>query len=451
MQSPPDTTDPSFLATADRLGLGVAFEILVPPGGGRRFTFISPSCLERFGVAAEAALADPDAIYSLLSPEDRTRMAAHSRTNPGPFDQEVSLTRPDGEVRAIRVVAAPTARPDGAVAWTGLFIDETARRDAERSAERDRWRVQISAEAAGLGFWEFDIRTERLAWNERTKAIFGLPPDAKVSRAKYNEAIHLDDQTAVSSAFQAACQVPGGGDFSSEFRATWPNGVVRWILVTGRVLCDAAGPQLAVGTMLDITARRGLEEQRTLVLAELSHRTKNGLAYFIAMVRQIGRAAPSVPAYRDSLLGRLEAMSRSQDLLTDADGRALHLTDLLGTALEPFGADRFDLAEELRGVRLTDGLTRGLALLFHELCTNALKYGALSDAKGRVILAREAAPDGVVAISWRESGGPAVTPPSRAGFGSRLLEHALRTQGGRVISRFEPDGFVARVEFPTPA
>jgi hypothetical protein len=171
MQSPPDTTDPSFLATADRLGLGVAFEILVPPGGGRRFTFISPSCLERFGVAAEAALADPDAIYSLLSPEDRTRMAAHSRTNPGPFDQEVSLTRPDGEVRAIRVVAAPTARPDGAVAWTGLFIDETARRDAERSAERDRWRVQISAEAAGLGFWEFDIRTERLAWNERTKAI----------------------------------------------------------------------------------------------------------------------------------------------------------------------------------------------------------------------------------------------------------------------------------------
>jgi two-component sensor histidine kinase len=227
--------------------------------------------------------------------------------------------------------------------------------------------------------------------------------------------------------------------------------VVRWILVTGRVLCDAAGPQLAVGTMLDITARRGLEEQRTLVLAELSHRTKNGLAYFIAMVRQIGRAAPSVPAYRDSLLGRLEAMSRSQDLLTDADGRALHLTDLLGTALEPFGADRFDLAEELRGVRLTDGLTRGLALLFHELCTNALKYGALSDAKGRVILAREAAPDGVVAISWRESGGPAVTPPSRAGFGSRLLEHALRTQGGRVISRFEPDGFVARVEFPTPA
>jgi PAS domain S-box-containing protein len=351
----------------------------------------------------------------------------------------------------VRIVATPQTRADGAMVWNGLMIDETQRREAERGAERDRWRVEMAAEAAGIGFWELDITTGELYWAARTRALFGLSPSAPVSSTRYQDAVHADDQAVVRAAFQTACRSPEQGDFSVEFRIKSALGAVKWVLLNGRVLFEGDVPQQAVGTIFDITARRSLDEQRMLVMGELSHRTRNSLAYLMAMAQQIGRNVSSVEDYKNALMGRFQAMARSQELLTDSNGKALRLSELLSVALEPFGADRFDLSEDLKEVPLTDGLTRGLALLFHELGTNALKYGALSAAEGRVKIWREPQPSGVEVVHWLEENGPPVSPPGKTGFGSRLLDHALRQQGGRVVSRFEPDGFVLRMEFPLPS
>jgi PAS domain S-box-containing protein len=447
------TTDPPFLATVDRLGVGVAFA-LSGVDAERRFTYMSPAWADLAGVGPETVLADAQAFYGALPSEDRERLAAaeaESAKTLNAFDLEVVMQAPDRRARFVRIFATPERQADGAVVWNGLILDETERREAERDAERDRWRVEMAAEAAGIGFWELDISTGELYWAARTRALFGLSPATAVSATRYDDSIHADDQEIVRSAFRAACKSPDDPDFSAEFRIKSALGAVKWVLMRGRVLFDGGVPRQAVGTMFDITARRGLEEQRMLVMGELSHRTRNSLAYLMAMAQQIGRQAHSVEEYRDALMGRFQAMARSQELLTEANGQALHLPDLLTVALEPFGADRFDVSENLEDVRLTDGLARGLALLFHELGTNALKYGALSTADGRVRIWREPEPAGVAVIHWREQDGPPVSPPGKAGFGSRLLEHALRQQGGRVVSQFEPDGFVARMEFPLPA
>jgi two-component sensor histidine kinase len=91
----------------------------------------------------------------------------------------------------------------------------------------------------------------------------------------------------------------------------------------------------------------------------------------------------------------------------------------------------------------------GMGLLLHEMATNAVKYGALGAGGGRVAVTLDAAPEGRRALVWRESGGPPVSAPAKPGFGTRLLQMVLRPQGGEVEFAFEPEGFRARVEFPT--
>ncbi|HEY3695954.1 sensor histidine kinase [Phenylobacterium sp.] len=446
--------DPPFHAIADQIALGMAFQVLVPADGApARFTYVSPRCLEMNGVPAAAVLADTDAFYGLLLPEHRARLrtiAAAAAAGLESVEMQVALARPDGEVRWSRITAAPHRLENGDLVWDGLQIDVTDRQRAETELEEEHRRLEMAAEATGLGFWELDMRTDALVWTERSKAIFGLPADAEITADSYKKSIHPDDREMVGANYRKAVGTPGGGDFASEYRVTIPSGQTRWVLSHGRVLWDDRGPRVVVGTTLDVTERRSAEERRALVMAELAHRGKNGLSYMMAMVRQAARRAASVADYEAAILSRLEAMARSQDLVTEAQGRSLHLPTLLAAVLQPFDQERFDLAPDLATVKLTNELTLGLTLLVHELATNALKYGALSNDGGRVSVAREAAAPGLTVIRWKEAGGPPVAAPGQSGFGARLMHRALREQGGRVEGRYEPGGFVARLEFPTP-
>jgi two-component sensor histidine kinase len=124
---------------------------------------------------------------------------------------------------------------------------------------------------------------------------------------------------------------------------------------------------------------------------------------------------------------------------------------VIGQALKPFGPARVSIDPAMAEVTLRGDMAIGTGLLLHEMATNAVKYGALSNSRGRVAVALEAAPDGRAAFSWRESGGPPSVSPSKPGFGTRLLQQVLRPQGGEVTFAFEPEGFQARVEFPLPA
>ncbi|MCC7266103.1 MAG: PAS domain-containing protein [Caulobacteraceae bacterium] len=430
---------------------GMAFQIRGEADGKtRRFVYISPSCEALNGITAEAALADPMALYSLILPEHQERVfAAEQRAveTLTPFDIEVPFRQPDGGVRWCRITSLPRLEPDGTTLWDGVQVDVTERREAEAKAAEDRRRLDQVVETTGLGLWEYDIRADRLTWSDRTKALFGLPAGAEVTFESYRAAIHPDDQGRTLAAYQAARDTPGGSDFSFEHRTVGPDGEVRWVLAHGRVIWDGDQPALVLGSSLDITERKRAEEQHVLLVREMAHRAQNGLAVMMSLVTQSARGAASVVDYEEKLVARMQAMAASQALITEAGGRSLPLDALIDRTLKPFDLDRFDLTPANARIELSPDLAMALALLLHELATNAVKYGALSAANGRVALAWHSEGDGGE-VTWREIGGPAPKPPSRKGFGSRLLESALRPRGGAVEVDYHPDGLQSRMSFP---
>ncbi|MFC3067706.1 sensor histidine kinase [Phenylobacterium soli] len=442
---------PAFGQMAEALGLGMAYQILVAPDrAGRRFTYVSDNCLALNGITAEAALADPAALYGQILPEERAAFAAAEAAaldDDGRFEVEVRMRLPSGEVRWRRIASAGRRLADGSTVWDGLLTDITEAKQTALQVEEQRWRLEVAVESAGLGFWQWDPRTNALTWSERNKTLFGLPPEAPITIDIYLAMIHPDDLARCVETYRSVRDRPEGGDFVLEYRAVAPNGQLRWISTHGRVITDAQGPALVVGTTLDITDRHEAEERRNLVMGELAHRAKNGLQVMMAIVTETARSAETVKGFEKVLMARLEAMAQSQELVTAAGGRPVHLNDLAARALKPFGLTHFDIEPAIADLMVQGDVAAGLALLLHEMATNAVKYGALSRPGGRISLRPGRAGPGMAALHWKERGGPRVEPTNRRGFGSRLLQAALRQQGGKVEPLFEPDGFAARMEF----
>jgi two-component sensor histidine kinase len=228
-----------------------------------------------------------------------------------------------------------------------------------------------------------------------------------------------------------------------------PGGKARWLQTRARVIREQGGVSMVVGANLDVTDRKVAEERRSLILRELAHRAKNGILVMMTIVAQTARSATSVKHFEEVLTGRLRSMADSQDLVTQLAGKPLPLNDLLDQTLQPFGPDRFDRDPKLADVSIPTDMVVAMALLLHELSTNALKYGALSASAGRVNLALDAVEDGRACLGWTEVGGPPVRSSARRGFGTRLLDISLRNNGGHVDAEFHPEGFRAKIHFPT--
>lgn len=305
-------------------------------------------------------------------------------------------------------------------------------------------------DASGLGVWEWNVRTGAVIWNRRNRELFGVDHDRPLTIQDYAELVHPDDREVVRAAYREAADKPDGGAFVYEHRtAPRPDARTRWLQARGRVMKDSDGVLRTVGAMLDITDRKTAEERRSLVLRELAHRAKNGILVMMTLVAQTAKNARDVHDFEAVLTARLKSLADSQDLVTEAAGDALRLSDLLNRALTPFDTSRFEIDPRLENIQIANDMVVALALLLHELGTNAVKYGALSVAPGRVRLELAEAVGPLARLLWIEAGGPPVTPAARRGFGSRLLDISLRNNGGSVEARFEPAGFRADIRFPT--
>lgn len=326
----------------------------------------------------------------------------------------------------------------------GLGKPRIAMTTSVNEAELHRRRLDLAAEAAGLGFWEYDLRAKTLNLSDKTRDLLGLDDDEPVDFARFVAAVHPEDRDRVVAALKTAT-LNVDREFRIEHRVAGEHGPARWLLAHGRVLTDELGASVVMGASVDISARRAAEESRALVIGELAHRAKNGLTVMAALVHQTARTATSVEEYEVTLLGRIQVMARSQSLLTETDGGNVDLQTLAREVLAGFDLGRFDLDSRLSQVRLEGDASIGLGLLLYELATNATKHGALSSATGRVRLRCSTLRRRSV-LRWREVGGPTVTAPARQGFGSRLIASALRQQGGKVEASFRPTGFVAVIQ-----
>ncbi|HEX3666799.1 MAG TPA: PAS domain S-box protein [Rhizomicrobium sp.] len=232
------------------------------------------------------------------------------------------------------------------------------------------------------------------------------------------------------------------------------------ISLTVSPLRDSSGVIIGASKVArDIGERKRAAEQQELLLGEMQHRTKNLLAVIEAIARQSWpRDEPAVDAYLNDLMARLRALFSSSELIIASSARRPSILDIARASLAPFMTSGRPDAIALGGsnIFIPETTAVGLALAFHELATNALKYGALKSPRGRVSLTcrAETLDDSArVYVAWKETGGETKQEaPTRTGFGTRVIEAAMNSErDGTVNMNFEPDGFHCCFQFVTTA
>lgn len=217
------------------------------------------------------------------------------------------------------------------------------------------------------------------------------------------------------------------------------------------------GPLAHLGVTRDVTEQKAIAQRQTLLMQEVDHRAKNALAVVLAALRLTPKE--DAKAYAKAVEGRVAALARAHTLLAEARWSGADLRALVEGELAPFldleassGEEAAPQAEvDGPPLALMPGAAQALSMALHELATNATKYGALSVPSGSIALSwRTDLEAGMLRLFWIERGGPpVVAPPSRRGFGSRVLEATVRNQlGGRVLLTWEPTGLVCNLEVP---
>ena len=210
-------------------------------------------------------------------------------------------------------------------------------------------------------------------------------------------------------------------------------------------------------SLADTTRYQLAQQNAAMLIDELNHRVKNTLATVQSIVTQAVRNASDPQVVRESIETRIAALSRSHDLLGREKWEGAGLLDLVREALAPFSvtegrAERFAIEGE--NIRLSPRATLALGIAFNELATNAVKYGAFSNEAGKISIkwTLDARPEGRrLCLHWREKDGPVVTPPSRKGFGSRVIEQGLAHElQGEIKLEYPPGGIVCTIDVPAP-
>lgn len=205
---------------------------------------------------------------------------------------------------------------------------------------------------------------------------------------------------------------------------------------------------------VDAAEHKVAEKLQRILLEELHHRVKNTLATVQGIVSQSLRTADSVEQGRQAIESRLAALGRVHDLVLRTTWGSVKLAGLLGMATEPFdtpGAGHFLI--QSTDIDVGSAAALPLAMTLNELCTNAVKYGALSSANGRVTITAEVDErEEQFRLTWVETGGPLVQEPTRRSFGMRLIEKSFvgQLQGAARVT-FEPSGVVCKIDVPLAA
>jgi two-component sensor histidine kinase len=324
---------------------------------------------------------------------------------------------------------------------------------AEQELRSSEERLRLAQDAGGIGLWDWNIPAGTVVWSKSYRRVWKLGPDVQPSFSAFLDHVHPEDRSRAKEDVEAA--LAGQRPLNVELR-TRDDGGVRWVAIKGEVISDqlSAKPLRMIGICQDVTDRKRAEEHQRLLINELNHRVKNTLATVQSVAAQSLKNSADPEQARASFEARLLALSRTHDVLTRENWESASILEMVAEAIAPFShgeaAGRFRI--EGPALRLPPGVVLPISMALHELCTNAAKYGALSNDGGRVEIKWEATrrPEGVfLLMQWVESGGPLVREPSRRGFGSRLIERGLARQvGGEVELRFEPTGVVCTIDLP---
>ena len=401
----------------------------------------------------------PETLERHIHPDDRARMAeavaaALDPTGPGLLMQEHRIIRRDGEVRWVfhygRSFFAGQGAEHRAVRMIGAVQDITTPKQAELALTASEERLRLAQDLGGVGSFDWNVAKDETEVSDSYRRIFGIPPDLAVTIGVFfQRLVHPDDVDRIKAAVDAT--IERGQVIDVEYRIIRPvDQQLRWIHAQAGVVRDQAGRAIRfAGIAQDITDRKRIQEREQLLMREVDHRGKNLLAVIQSVV-QLTRAA-STDEFVAAVKGRIQALARAHTLLAESRWEGAELTTLVCEELAPFmpGGGRVHVSGP--EVELKSAAAQSMALVLHELATNAAKYGALSGPTGSIGVTWSIdVASGQLSLRWEERGGPPVVPPTRRGFGSLVLRSSIERQlGGTVHLRWRPEGLLCELTLPT--
>ena len=371
------------------------------------------------------------------------------------FEVEYRFYRPDGVLRWFLMRAEMLLDSAGMPTRTvGVILDITDRKEAEEALKEREAELRAALEAGALAIFDFDHLKGRMNPSARLSELYGYPPDHVLSIADIRARYHPEDVEKIWSKRQYDGEDASIRHFDWTLRLLLPGGTVRWVNGLGEYIRDDTGRICrSRGVIMDITERKRWEEHQQLLINELNHRVKNTLATVQSIAAQTLRNADTMESARSGLEARLFALSRAHDVLTRENWEGAGLIEIVLKALAPYRQERENrLHVQGPDTRLSPRMAMAIAMALQELATNAVKYGALSNAEGEVRISWTLEDvEGIsrLYLEWAESGGPAVTPPKRRGFGTRLIERSLAQDlNGLVRLEFSKSGLICTVDAP---
>jgi len=371
------------------------------------------------------------------------------------FEAEYRFYRADGALRWHLIRAEMVLGHDGAPVRTiGVLLDVTERKQAEEALQEREAELQAALNAGSLATFVVDFKTGEVKSSARLNQLYGYPDDQPLTIADLRARYHPHDHAQIRSKVQRDRQDPSIRFFDWMLRICLPDQTIRWVNGRGEYIRDENGILLqSRGVILDITERKRWEEHQQLLINELNHRVKNTLATVQSVASQTLRNAETTESARVALEARLFALSRAHDVLTRENWESASLHEIISEAIAPYRHEREDrLKTSGPDVRLPPRMALAIAMALQELATNAVKYGALSNASGEVEICWSVTDEGAeprLNLAWRESGGPQVSLPKHRGFGTRLIERSLAQDlNGGVEIHFEPPGLTCTVSAP---
>lgn len=333
----------------------------------------------------------------------------------------------------------------------GLTRDITQRKKAELVLEERNVQLALAAKTGLVGSYAYDTDTEIMKVSEGYAAIHGFPErTAEIARSECLASVHPDDIARVellrSEAFHEQRR-----EYNVEYRIIRPSDEIRWIETRCFISYDAVGyPKRVVGVSIDITERKRAEEHQRVLVAELDHRVKNVLATVSAVAGHTLETSSSMNHFVAALDGRIRSMAAAHELLSARQWQGMPMAELVRREFSAYASSnntKIDGPE----VMLSAEAGQAMAIVIHELVTNAAKHGALSTQSGHVSVRwyRKLNGNAKLVLVWQETDGPRVEAPKKSGYGTGVVRGLIPYEfGGTVDLSFALEGVRCRLEIP---
>jgi PAS domain S-box-containing protein len=342
--------------------------------------------------------------------------------------------------RFVDFVYQPIFDGDGSV--SGILVegnDVTERNKAlqELSSSENFLRSVLASSADCIKV--LDLDSKLLFMNEGGKAVMELDDFDSVRGCAW-PAFWTDEGNLAAKAAVADAARGISGRFEG-YAETFKGKRKYWDVQVTPIIGQDGNPDRILAVSRDISALKLVEEQRIELMQELSHRMKNSLSLVKSIVSQTFRHTEDVAEAQQSITDRILALANAQDILMASEWSSSGIRRIVDAALAPHRDTGEQFEANGPDVELSQQQGLGLSMALHELATNAVKYGALAQPTGRVTISWSVTASGDFEFVWRESGGPAVMPPTRRGFGSKMIDRVLAAHfNGTTDLRFDPAG-----------